>query len=150
MTTVQNGVTKYLNVICKNNSDICRVCATEQEFIEHLFFHCSQKNQLWCSITNWIKLKMGITHVINIREVLFGYKCTDSYYEPMNLLILSAKKYIFHCGFNYRKLNFYVFQKLFKDKYLDQLTLSKLKVTEQIVAKKWKLCKALIQDKELF
>ena len=46
------GVRKYLNIICKDNSDICRLCATEQESIEHLFFHCSLTNQLWCSITN--------------------------------------------------------------------------------------------------
>ena len=104
------GVRKHLSVICKDNSDICRLCATEQESIEHLFFHCSQTNQLWCSITNWIKFKMGITHVFNIREVLFGYMYSDSYYEPMNLLILSAKNYIFHCALNYRKLNFYAFQ----------------------------------------
>ena len=143
------GVRKYLSVICKDNSDICRLCATEQESIEHLFFHCSQTNQLWCSITNWIKLKMGITHVFNIREVPFGYMYSDSYYEPMNLLILSAKNYIFHCALNYRKLNFYAFQKLFKDKYLEQLTLSKLKATEQIFTKKWKLCKSLFQDIEL-
>ena len=76
---------------------------------------------------------MGITHVFNIREVLFGYMYTDSYYEPMNLLILLAKKYIFHCALNYRKLNFYVFQKLFKEN-----------------GKKWKLCKPLFQDIELF
>ena len=113
------GVRKYLSVIC----------------IEHLFFHCSQTNQLWCSIMNWIKLKMGITHVFNIREVLFGYKYSNSNYEPMNLLILSAKNYIFHCTLNYRKLNFYAFQQFFKDKYLDQLTLSKLKATEQIFTK---------------
>ena len=55
-------------------------------------------------------MKLDISIIFTIQEIIFGYLQKDTNYDLINLLVSCTKKYIFHCAVNYKKVNIFVLQ----------------------------------------
>ena len=121
------GVRKYLKITHIEESSVCRLCIDSEETISHLFYNCNKSKEFWKNISDWIRIKLELLWSFDLEQVIFGYLLHDKNFEPINLLILTAKLYIFRCAKNFKTLNIYQFQKKFQSIFAEQITLLKLK-----------------------
>ena len=131
------GVRKHLKIIGKDESSLCRLCTEDEESIVHLFFSCEHSKHLWSSISTWLKMKLDISIIFTIQEIIFGYLQKDTNYDLINLLVLCTKKYIFHCAVNYKKVNIFVLQTRIKHSFYEYMTLLKLKISNEKEVYRW-------------
>ena len=89
---------------------------------------------------------MGIEIKFNTQQIIFGYLQKDINSDLINLIIMCAKKYIFQCAVNYKKVNIYNFQLKLKNSFYEQLTLLKLKVSNVNLVQKWNAWEPLFDN----
>ena len=85
----------YLYKLKISNNNLCVFCQCSPETIVHLFCECDEVNDLWSNIKQWIFMKTRITVNFSKSIKLLGFHEMDHNYWPLNLVILSTKKYIF-------------------------------------------------------
>ena len=140
------GVRKYLSKIGKDTSSLCRLCNDYEETLVHLFFECSKSQDLWRAITNWLKNKVNITIEFNVKSVLFGHLEKSKSYKLVNLVILHAKKYIFHCAMNYNFVNIYFFQRRFKSVFYEHFSVLRISTQSDSTISLWKSWEPLFEN----
>ena len=80
------------------DSDQCSFCKEESETDIHLFIECPITVEFWNKVKNWYANMTGIRVNLNKLNILFGYNLPK--YPALNIVILVAKQYLFHCSFN--------------------------------------------------
>ena len=140
------GVRKYLKVIGKDDSSVCRLCSKNEESIDHLFVYCDYSKHVWSSLSTWIQMKLGISIQFTIQEIIFGYLEKDINYDLINLLIMCAKKYIFYCAVNYKSINIFALQVRIKNSFYEYITFIKVKNTSDKEINKWSTWEPLFHD----
>ena len=110
-----------MNII---ETDVCPICVTNIESIEHAFLECKSVILLWNKIEQWVKLRTSQTIKLSNVDKIFGRQTSD---ELLEKTILSAKTVIFNNRKNGRKHHINdVKRMLFKQLCIDeyQATLS--------------------------
>ena len=127
----------------------CRNCGLAEETIEHLFFYCEKANEFLSNVYTLISTLTGVTCHFRVEEVLFGIVKRNYYSEPLNVLLLLLKYYIFEASLSDRVFNIPMFICKIKQKYREQEYLAKLNSQQHKFDKKWSLIKHLIQTENV-
>ena len=70
-----------------SNSPLCNMCEVVEDY-EHMFITCEYFGEFWEKIRELLKkLKIG-NHVINLKNLVFGYKIQDEKLFWLNFLLL--------------------------------------------------------------
>ena len=77
---------------------------------------------------------------------MFGYQNYNQNFWPLNFILLIERQYIFQCSKYNHDINIYNLQKLVKEKYVEQYTLSKIKDTVHIFSRNWSHWKQLFES----
>lgn len=96
---------KRLYMYGLTESNKCRNCPMYQESIAHLFWHCQDVARFW----RQLKDKFGIKEVLSIQQVICGAEGASQGADRLNLLILIAKQFIWHCRIGDRPVTFQTF-----------------------------------------
>ena len=93
--------------------DTCAFCNTETESLEHVFLECTFVTSFWSEVLKWLNKYQSWRQVLlSNEEILLGFK--GGKYTLLNLIILSAKHYIYCCKCQHRRPlfnNFYSYLK---------------------------------------
>ena len=97
-------------------SELCDLCHTMVETIEHMFYDCDVIKLFWQNLVNKFIDKLPHTNNMDIFKelILFGTKKNVRTDKPFDLLILCSKYYIYSCKFQNNIPNVDVFLKIFK------------------------------------
>ena len=66
------------------DSDICSLCATEKQTINHLLYHCTVSKAFWDRFASWWYQKFKQVVNLNESNILYGWhnnSCTNPYYN---------------------------------------------------------------------
>ena len=137
------GSNEYLNKLKISDSNLCSLCGNQSESIMHLFSDCIESSKLWINVKNWIKNL--ILHILDLNRIakILGYTTCDENFWLLNFLLLIVRNYIFTCSKQNRHLNIYNLQRIVKEKYLEQESLSKLNSQHEKFKKRWTVWKNL-------
>ena len=86
-----------MNIIERN---VCPICVTNIESIEHAFLECNSMILLWNKIEQWVKSRTSQTVKLSHVEKIFGRQTSE---ELLEKIIISAKTVIFNNRKNGRK-----------------------------------------------
>ena len=82
--------------------DTCAFCNTETESLEHVFLDCTFVTSFWSEALKWLKKYQPWRQVLlGNEEILLGFKGWK--YTLLNLIILSAKHFIYCCKCQHRR-----------------------------------------------
>ena len=135
----------YLKKINIKSSDLCRICGKESETLLHLFVMCPPVDEIWLSVQNWIKDKLGINIVVNRTMKIFGYTLQDKNFWPINFILLCVRYNIFRCAMENNKPRMVQIQKYAKAKFDEQELLSKLNDSNTAFNRNWQTWKQLLE-----
>ena len=133
------GTKSYLKKLKIKTEDICTFCNAAEENLDHLFCQCREVSPLWENVEEWIKNKLRINITLTTSIQLLGYLIKDQHFWPLNLILMTTRKYIFWCSKNSFKPNIYLLQKEIKKTFLEQETLSKINSRQAQFNKRWNL-----------
>ena len=89
------------------DSDKCTLCNSETETVCHLFWECSETQDLWTRIVEWYNSKINDTVIIDKRIAILG---SDD--KLLHTITVLAKEYIFRSKLADQELSFNAFQNL--------------------------------------
>ena len=116
------------------------------EDLHHLFQKCKEVTNLWENVQHWIQRKIGITLRLTPLMKMLGYIVKDENFWPLNLVLISTRKYIFWCSRKGLKLNIFFLQQEVYSIYLEQENLSLLNSRQAQFKKRWDFWKNLFTD----
>ena len=92
---------RYLKIMKIKESDICGFCNENEETLEHLFFDCRVIKQFWHIVTDEFVKKLPHASSLTLSKelILFGTKSNTYTDRPFDLMILSAKFFIWSSRF---------------------------------------------------
>ena len=76
-------------------SDICSLCATEKQTINHLLYHCTVSKAFWDRFTNWWYQKFNQVIFLTESIILYGWHNNIKNKQALNVTLLIAKFHIF-------------------------------------------------------
>ena len=81
------------------DSDMCPICHTEQDTIEHFFILCTQTEVFWKQVFNWWTSISKLYFFVDVYEIIFGIpnENKNPVINHLNFIILSGKYYIYTC-----------------------------------------------------
>ena len=101
----------FLLKIQKAPSSLCGFCLCNPETLEHLFWECQEIQSFWADIYIYMQNRIA-GFSFNRKKVFFGDpNCSDA----ENIVILSAKKYIFNAKCHNYKIDLKGFRQILKD-----------------------------------
>ena len=137
------GTKKYL-VKCRiGNNPNCSFCGSEEESIEHLFFHCPFSSNIWEEIKNWINSQSSCSINFEITDILFGKPGDQN--NALNYIILLVKYLIFSCAKNDNQISFEKVRQFLKYHYFTEKLQYKLNQRYNIFEKKWQTLQCLFE-----
>ena len=142
------GTREYLNKLKISRTSICVLCNQHDEDIDHLLYKCKEVKQLWNNVQQWIKNKLAINLEFTTLMKTLGYLETDNNFWPINLILMSTRKYIFWCSKNAKKPNMFYLQKEIKKIYYEQRILSILNCKPETFNKRWFFWKNIFNEIE--
>ena len=138
------GTKSLLYKMSKSDSNLCCNCALVEETIEHLFYYCSKVKNLLSELYSRLRPLTGCLYDFDIEDVLLGIIKRSDYSEPLNILILILKSYIFEASRQGHALNINALLYKIKKIYLEQEYLANLKSQLPNFQRKWALVNDLI------
>ena len=130
------GTRSYLAKLSLSEDPKCPRCH-EIETIHHLLITCPSVQEFWKILSEHIKSKVNCTLKFTPFTIIFGYTLTESSQQPINTILLVAKKYIFDSSKKSEYLNLYVFTRYLQQIHSEQQLLSKLCNDEPQFKKRW-------------
>ena len=127
------------------DNNVCRNCGLAEETIEHLFFYCVKVNKFLSELYSCIRALTGITYQFRVEEVLFGIIKRDDISDPLNILLLILKYYIFEISGLGSVFKTSTFLSKIRQVYIDQEYMSKVNSQQPKFDRKWSFIKTLIQ-----
>ena len=80
--------------------------------MNHLFHRCREVTNLWEKVQQWIQRKIGIDIKLTATLKILGHIVKDEHFWPLNMVLMTTRKYIFWCSRKGDKLNvFFSFSK---------------------------------------
>ena len=76
-------------------SDICSLCATEKQTINHLLYHCTVSKAFWDRFTSWWYQKFKQVVSLTESNILYGWHNNIKNKQALNVTLLIAKFHIF-------------------------------------------------------
>ena len=143
------GTKEYLKKTKISTNSTCSLCQLHDESITHLFSECYITNVLWENVQHWINNKLSIHLNITKAMKILGYLIYDENFWPLNFVLLTTRKYIFHCSKNSGNINIYFLQREAKKIYLEQEALSRVKLKPDIFQRKWQIWKNIFNEIEI-
>ena len=131
------GTKGYQYKIKISHCPTCTFCNTSEETIYHLFVACPKVNQLWTNIKAWLQQDFNIFIDLNPVTIIFGLleHVIDLY--PKNIIILTAKKYIFNCSYKNKELSLNGFKGFIYSIYLDEKYIATINGTNHRFQNSW-------------
>jgi len=77
------------------DSDICSLCATEKQTINHPLYHCTVSKAFWDRFTSWWYQKFKQVVSLNESNILYGWHNNIKNKQALNVTLLIAKFHIF-------------------------------------------------------
>ena len=114
------GTRNLLNKMKIKDSNLCVFCKKFPETIEHLFCECLEICELWKNLENWILIKIGTSIKFTDDVKILGYYQHDQNYWPINLILLTTKRYIFWCSQKNFRPSIYLLQTEIKKSFTKQ------------------------------
>ena len=110
---------RYLYLRHINDNNRCSFCGREEETIRHLFWSCVFVKRFWCNVQNMLIEKCPFIVNLNLSEelVLFGHKENMFTDKVFDLILLSAKYFIYTNKFSHSIPNCILFLQLIKQRY---------------------------------
>ena len=78
-----------------SESDICQLCKSQKQTLNHLFVLRSETNAFWNTFQSWWFEKTQEKIYLNQSKILCGFFDKSSHWQALNHLILIAKHHIF-------------------------------------------------------
>ena len=103
----------------KENS-VCNFCNHDEQTIYHLFWECPNVQQFWNDVNQNFIVKLPHAQSFRFSDELILFGTKDNVYtdKPIDLLILTAKYYIYANKMADTILNTDIFLKRFKQRYI--------------------------------
>ena len=110
---------RYLKLMNIKEQDTCNFCGEHRETIEHLFWDCNIVTDFWKDLYDRFIKDLPHTQSLHLSKqlILFGVKSNVYTDKPFDLMILSAKFYIYSCRFVNTTPLSVIFMKQFKLRY---------------------------------
>ena len=89
----RTAINEKLYTMKLSDTNLCQICKTSIETIEHSFLECSSMISLWRQIENWISLKIKKATKLTAIDKIFGRLSSD---EIIDRIILCTKTVIFN------------------------------------------------------
>ena len=103
----------FLYRIGLKDSDMCSFCKTNRETVKHLMWECNVTKDFWSDLRIWMNNELNIFFNVNYQNICFGL-LNENFDFFQNIIILLAKRYIYRCRVEEKKLSIYVFKALVK------------------------------------
>ena len=139
------GTKSYLKKLKISSNNICSLCNSSEETIEHLFSSCTETTQLWNDIQNWINHRISVNLTLTSQMKILGYLKNDQHFWPLNFIIMTTKKYIFYSTKKSKILCITTLQQEVKKHYLEQKTIYRKNLQIEEFTKKWMIWKNIFQ-----
>ena len=114
------GTRNLLNKMKIKDSNLCVFCKQFPETIKHLFCECLEICELWKNLENWILIKIGTSIKFTDDVKILSYYQHDQNYWPINLILLTTKRYIFWCSQKNFRPRKYLLQTEIKKSFTEQ------------------------------
>ena len=95
------------------DTDICSFCKVNRETVKHLMWECNVTKDFWNNLSTWMNTVLNIFFNVNYQNICLGLFNEDFDFFK-NIIILLAKRYIYRCRVEEKKLSIYVFKELVK------------------------------------
>ena len=113
------------------------------ENIIHMFVLCPKVKEFWNLVLTYIKSKVTTTLLLTPFNIILGYTLAEFNQQPINTILLVARKYIFESSNKCQNLNLNGFIHRLHQVYSEQ-KLSQLYHIETYFNKIWKKWQPLI------
>ena len=131
------GTRSYLTKVNLSEDPHCPRCQNEIETIHHLLIACPSVQDFWKALSEYIKNKVNSTLKFTPFNIIFGYTLKESCQQPINTILMVAKKYIFDSSKKSEYLNLHRFTCYLQQVHSEQQLLSKLCDDEPRFDKSW-------------
>ena len=78
-----------------SESDICQLCKSEKQTLNHLLVLCSKTNAFWNNFQSWWFERTQEKIYLNQSKILYGFFDKSSNWQALNHLLLIAKNHTF-------------------------------------------------------
>ena len=140
------GTKVYQNKIGLSEQFMCSFCQNQAETLIHMFTECIKTQEIWKSLEMHIYQKTQKRVIFPKLTILFGYLIHDQNNEPLNMIILLTKVYIFKCSQNNAPLNLNALKSKLKKHYIERKLLARLNNQEESFIKKWEIWSHMIDS----
>ena len=138
------GTRSYLSKVNISEDARCFRCRNEMENIIHMLVLCPKVKEFWNQILEYIKSKVTTTLLLTPFNIILGYTLAEVNQQPINTILLVAKKYIFEASNKCQNLNINGFIHRLHQVYSEQKLLYQLCHKEIYFNKIWKRWQPLI------
>ena len=128
-----------------SDTNICGLCDSQPETIQHLLVYCDKSRDLWNDIKVWIQLTINFDLEITPTMILLGYSNRDNNNVPLNSILISVKYYIFSTAHSSKNMNIYDCQKSVQKMYEEQEQIAIINNKDVDFNKKWLRWKPLFR-----
>ena len=116
------------------DDDLCSLCHTERETIQHLFVECPHTRTLWNNIQEWMTRHMRCNIMLSETDILFGkLDCNNL----INHLLLLAKHYVYCARLSDSELNIVAIVNIFKHTFKIERLFAKCNMKNDLFVRKW-------------
>ena len=120
----------------KVDSDLCSLCNTESEYIEHLFYHCPFSLLFWRDFEVFWSINTNEAINLPVQDIIVGIFNEDC--EFLNYCILVGKSTTFQCRRNNIKPSIQLFKVYLNPKNFMELVIAQKNNGLDTIKKKWK------------
>ena len=116
-------------------------CIGIRDTLQHYFFHCSSVSVFWNAFMRFWRMHTGFSFILQELDVIFGILNPFNYdhIDVLNYCIIYAKSYIYKCKRDEKKLCFFEFLILLKNRMEVMHYLSTVKNKENTFLNKWSI-----------
>ena len=138
------GTRPYLSKVNLREDASCFRCRNEMENIIHMLVLCPKVKEFWNLVQENIKSKVTTTFLVTPFNIISGYTLAEVNQQPINTILVVAKKYIFESTNKCQNLNLNGFIHRLHQVYSEQILLSQLCLEEIHFNKIWHKWQPLI------
>jgi exonuclease III len=129
----------YLKKIHVKSTDICNLCKTETETLQHIFVSCSEVLTLWSALSLHIYRTTSKRVGFNFRNIILGELPLSKDNRNINFIILYTKQYIFNSSLQCKAINILGLLNHLKAKYNIERCISIYNSNQLLFEKQWNL-----------
>lgn len=125
----------FLYKIKRKESSLCSYCNLEPESLLHLLYSCVKITQFWTELQQWLRRNANYNLNIEKKNIIFPAASQIL----INYIIIVAKYYIYKSKFYLKKVSIKGFENFLKQKFQNEMYISKITRTYDKFLGKWSL-----------